>query len=348
MNSAGLLVFDVNDYDEAYVAPFTWDLKRLVASLALIGHEKAMSDDEIRQLTAAAAKGYVDQVARFCRGLDADFALRLDNTTGILQDILRRARLLTRVGLLDNQTEIFDGDRRFRVTPPDVRVDDATRAEVEAAFASYTQTIPEDKRQTAISYKVKDVIQLRRAGIGSAGLLFYSVLLEGETQALENDIVVGMKLALPAAPSRFVEDPRIGDYFQHDGHRTAVSQRALQAHADPLLGYTTMGGQGMFIAEHSPYVADLEWEDINQLDEMLTLITYLGRATAKIHCVSDLDCDDTLVPFSTEQAIQDVISGREEEFVQAMVEFAEAYALVVRDDHRLFVDAFRNHLFAGI
>src|SRR2546423_6917607 len=37
MNSAGILVFDVNDFDEAYVGPFTWDLKRLAASLTLIG-----------------------------------------------------------------------------------------------------------------------------------------------------------------------------------------------------------------------------------------------------------------------------------------------------------------------
>lgn len=28
MNSKGILVFDVNDFDEAYVAPFNWDVKR--------------------------------------------------------------------------------------------------------------------------------------------------------------------------------------------------------------------------------------------------------------------------------------------------------------------------------
>ena len=27
MNSAGILVFNVNDFDEAYVGPFTWDLQ---------------------------------------------------------------------------------------------------------------------------------------------------------------------------------------------------------------------------------------------------------------------------------------------------------------------------------
>ena len=36
MNSEGLLVFDVNDFDEAYLGHFSWDLRRFVASLALL------------------------------------------------------------------------------------------------------------------------------------------------------------------------------------------------------------------------------------------------------------------------------------------------------------------------
>jgi uncharacterized protein (DUF2252 family) len=37
MNSHGVLVFDVNDFDEAYLGSFTWDLRRLGASFALLG-----------------------------------------------------------------------------------------------------------------------------------------------------------------------------------------------------------------------------------------------------------------------------------------------------------------------
>ena len=37
MNSHGELIFDVNDFDEAYLGPFSWDLRRFLASLALMG-----------------------------------------------------------------------------------------------------------------------------------------------------------------------------------------------------------------------------------------------------------------------------------------------------------------------
>lgn len=346
MNSAGVLVFDVNDFDEAYVAPFTWDVKRLVASLALIGFQKAMSDDEIRAMIDALVDAYVIQVARFARGESSqDFALRLDNTTGPLHTLMQQARLDTRVALLDRITTIENFDRRFSHNAFQSPVDDATRAKVDAAFEAYLETIPASKRQSAVSYRIKDVCATRGVGIGSAGLKLYTLLLEGPTQALENDIIISMKQAQPSAPSRVITDPAIRSYFAHDGHRTVLSQRALQAYADPWLGYTALDGRGQLVAELSPYTGDLEWDNLNDLDDILELLGYLGQAVAKIHCVADTDSDHTLVPYSADAAIQGVLAGREEDFAKAMISFGERYGEVTRDDHRLFVDAFRNHLF---
>ena len=36
LDRTGRLVFDVNDFDEAYLGHWTWDLRRFVASLALM------------------------------------------------------------------------------------------------------------------------------------------------------------------------------------------------------------------------------------------------------------------------------------------------------------------------
>ena len=58
-----------------------------------------------------------------------------------------------------------------------------------------------------------------------------------------------MKQGNVAAPSRVVDDPEIKNYFQHHGHRTVVSQRALQAHADPWLGWTEIGGVGQVVLD---------------------------------------------------------------------------------------------------
>ena len=42
MDGAGVLIFDVNDFDEAYVGHFTWDLQRFAASVALMCWQKAL------------------------------------------------------------------------------------------------------------------------------------------------------------------------------------------------------------------------------------------------------------------------------------------------------------------
>jgi hypothetical protein len=60
-----------------------------------------------------------------------------------------------------------------------------------------------------------------------------------------------------------------------------------QAHADPWVGWCALAGAGQVIKELSPYEADLDWSGVTEADEMLPLVRQLGRATAKVNCVSD-------------------------------------------------------------
>jgi uncharacterized protein (DUF2252 family) len=350
MDAAGVLVFDVNDFDEAYVGHFTWDLRRMAASLALLGFAKAVSDAAIERMIDVYARTYLEQVRAFATGggHDRDYRLTLDNTDGVLQDVLNEARLATRVALLDATTTVEGADRRFVIGSGVRELDAGEREEVEAAFASYLETIPEVKRQHSVSYTVKDAVGRSGVGIGSAGLPAYSLLVEGRTQALENDVILSMKQANVPAASRVVDDAEIGAYFEHQGHRTAVSQRALQAHADPWLGWCELQGVGQLVKEVSPYEADVDWDHVADIDEMVSLLAYLGRATAKVHCVSDASSEQTLVSFQTEEAIMSMVDGRESEFANDLVAFGREYGELARDDHELFVDAFRNGRIPGV
>ena len=218
-----------------------------------------------------------------------------------------------------------------------------------AAYARYVETIPAAKRfQQPVFYDVKDVVASTGFGIGSAGLPAYNVLIEGFNQALENDIVLSMKQGNRPALSQVIKDDELEDYFEHDGHRTVVSQRALQAHADRLLGWTTIDGTGFVVSELSPYELNLDWSDVTEPDEMAPLLSDLGRATAKVHCAADEDSDERLVDFQTEEAIVAAIGDRQEEFVDDLVGFAVAYAPTARHDHSLFVEAFRAGEIAGL
>ncbi|MGI8614200.1 MAG: DUF2252 domain-containing protein [Nocardioidaceae bacterium] len=350
MNSHGVLVFDVNDFDEAYLGHFSWDVRRLVASLALMGWQKALPEEALDHLGRAYLRAYVDQVQQYVEGIDDDdFALRLDTTDGVVHRVLQAARISTRVAMLDGLSSVSGYERLFTDGPGVRRLPKAEEHEVYDAFLRYLDTIPESKRQQRDTfYDVKDIVGKAGFGIGSAGLPAYNVLIEGFNQALENDVVLSMKQGNVAALSRIVDVAQARDYFKHEGHRTVLSQRALQVHADPFLGYTTVNDVGYVVDELSPYESDLDWSNITEPGEIEPVLVDLGRATAKVHCVSDADSDQTLVDFQTEQVIAEAIGSDPSGFVDEIVRWSVDYATRVREDHALFVDAFREGRIGGV
>jgi uncharacterized protein (DUF2252 family) len=343
LNSAGLLVFDVNDFDEAYLGRFTWDLQRFAASLALVGWQKALPEEDVRRLVGRYLRSYLSQVDDYRREEVDDFALHLDNTEGPVHEALVTARLQRRAELLDGLTRIEDGVRIFRDDTTVRALPDGERAAVLEAFEGYLDSIPGDKRfDRRLFYGVRDVVGKTGFGIGSAGLPAYNLLVEGYSQALDDDVVLSMKQANVPAVSRFVDTDGVSQHFDHEGHRTVMSQRALQAHTDPLLGHTVMDGTGYVVSELSPYEVDLDWSTLTEPDQIEAVVDSLGRATAKIHCASDEDSEQDLVDFQVEDAVARSLEGRRPEFGEWLTEFALTYADRVREDHALFVNAFRE------
>ena len=344
LNSNGRMVFDINDFDEAYLGRYTWDLQRFAASLALTGWQKALPEEDVRRLVGKYVRSYLSQVDEYRHSEDDDdFALHLDNTSGPIYDALVRARCRRRADLLDGTTVLEDGTRMFRHDSSIRELSRTERKKVIRGFERYLETIPEDKRfDRDLFYELRDVVGKTGFGIGSAGLPAYNLLVEGFSQALDNDVVLSMKQANVPAVSRFVDTSDVDSYFENEGHRTVVSQRALQVHTDPLLGFTSIDGVGYVVAEVSPYEVDLDWSGITEPDDIGAVVDLLGRATAKIHCASDEDSEQDLVDFQVEEAIADSLEGRRREFTRWVTDFGMDYALRVRDDHSLFVEAFRE------
>jgi uncharacterized protein (DUF2252 family) len=344
LNSDGRLVFDINDFDEAYLGHFTWDLQRFAASLALTGWQKALPEDDVRRLIGRYVRAYLSQVDEYRHSEDDDdFALHLENTSGAIREALVSARCQRRADLLDKTTVLGDGVRGFRRDGSVRQLAKTERTKVVRAFERYLETIPDDKRfDRDLFYELRDVVGKSGFGIGSAGLPAYNILVEGYSQALDNDVVLSMKQANIPAVSRFMDSAAIDAYFDNEGQRTVVSQRALQVHTDPLLGFTTLDGVGFVVSEVSPYEVDLDWSDLTEPDEIAEVVDLLGRATAKIHCASDEDSEQDLVDFQVEEAIAASLDRRRKEFTGWLTDWAMAYADRVREDHALFVDAFRD------
>ena len=103
------------------------------------------------------------------------------------------------------------------------------------------------------------------------------------------------------------------------------------------------------VKEVSPYEADLDWDDVTEPDEMLPLVARPrprdGQGALRVRRRAPSSRWSTS---DVEDAIIAVIGGRDDEFARDLAAFGADYGALTRDDHRRFVDAFRNGMIRGV
>ena len=160
-------------------------------------------------------------------------------------------------------------------------------------------------------------------------------MVEGYSQALDNDVVLSMKQANVPALSRFVDTASVDAYFEHEAHAPVISQRALQVHTDPLLEYTTLDGVGYVISESRPTRSTSTGAGITEPAEIAAVVGLLGRATAR-SCASDEDSDQDLVDFQVGRRSPTRSEVGARQFTEDTVEFQDRLRAAQRaEDHRI-------------
>ena len=270
---------------------FTWDLRRFVASLALMCWQKALPDERSTSWSPRYLRAYVDQVRHFVES-DRDHGGRCGSTPPTAPCSPRCCRPGCPPGSTCSTASPWSRTTSAGSAgaAPCASWGRRERKQVEKAYAGYLDTIPESKRQQrSLTYAMKDVVgklgvrhrQRRAAGVQPAGRGPRPGAGERRRASMKQGNVAG------AEPGRRRRGGPV--VLPHQGHRTAVSQSALQAHTDPWLGWTEVDGIGYVVAELSPYEADLDWSDPVRARGHPAGGRALGRATAKVHCVSDED-----------------------------------------------------------
>jgi uncharacterized protein (DUF2252 family) len=127
------LVFDLNDFDETLPGPFEWDVKRLVASMAVAGRDNGLTAKKRRRVALATAAAYRTAMRQFAAMsiLDVWYA-RFDVEDALAQlkfDMPKKAARQTRAQMakartrdstqaLAKLTTVKDGRRRIISDPP--------------------------------------------------------------------------------------------------------------------------------------------------------------------------------------------------------------------------------------
>jgi len=333
------VVFDLNDFDEAVVGPWEWDLKRLVASVNVAGRQNGLNRRERSAAVVRCVQGYRFNANRLqdMGVLDVWYLhaypgrenpmVKIDpKSRAVLTKTVAKALRTDNRNLLPKVADRKgDGSWSFRNDPPVLtRVSKETKAKVIETLNQYAFTLGPERRMMLGRYHVADVAH-RVVGVGSVGTRAYLVLLFG----VGDDDPLFLQVKESVAPAHAPYLPPVPEEFRHQGKRVVTGQHALQASSDPMLGYASMDGRDYHVRQMKNLKASIpvEWltgASFNFYAWACAII--LARAHAR---TGDLA---RIAGYCGNSKVLD----------EALAEWAEAYGDQTERDHDVLVKAIKS------
>ena len=234
-----LSYFDLNDFDEALLAPASWELSRFLVSVLVAADTLNVRPADAIALCHCFLDAYVGNLvegkARWVERATAE---------GMVRDLLRDLRMRARPAFLDRRTDIRKGKRRLRLDGVKaLPVNEAEREKVTQFMAAYaaTQPVPE-------FFRVLDVAR-RIAGTGSLGLERYAILVRGRGGP-DGNFLLDLKVAAGSALAPYV--PTAQPEWPSEAERVVAVQRRVQAIAPAFLSAVRIGSQSYVLKELLP------------------------------------------------------------------------------------------------
>jgi uncharacterized protein (DUF2252 family) len=317
---AGRLVFDTVDFDETHPGPWEWDVKRLLAGLAVAGRENGFTPGQRRILLLRTGRAYRAAVRGFAAMSNLEMwftqadAAALQRHRWLGRGVDGRSRTRRQ-----GPTEVIDGRRRLVTHPPslvsasELPGTDSPHVEedIAAILDDYRATLPGDSQLLLDHFRLVEVA--RSAGsAGATGTLTWIVLLAGKET--EEPLLLQVREAHRSVlyPLSSVETS------SNHGQRIVTGQRLVQAAGDIFLAWQRIAeGDGR---RRDYYVRELrDWLPRPALDRMSlsSLATYgelCGWTLARAHARSG------------DRIALAAYLGETDEFEDAIAHFAEAYA----------------------
>lgn len=322
------IYFGMDDFDDAIVGDFQFDLWRLAASMVLDLREREFATDElIDNAVKKLAKAYLKTAAAGEEGNNP--ALRIEHAPGPIRKFLQKVHQKnTRQAMLQKWTTA-DGLRLNPEHPKLGAVSDELREEIIQSIPAYllTSGVP------AGGAEVLDIARRLQAGTGSLGSLRYYLLVRD--QHGERIILDVKQQREPSAVAALPEPERCWyrETFTHEGRRHAQAFAAIAEHPDRWLGWMQLEGRVFSVRERSPFKKDYPAHKLDA-EAYLKMATVWGEVLASEHVRGAATVHEDTATFS--RFVRDSIEPEGKAFVRLLRAIAPHYARCVEQDWRLF------------
>ena len=268
-----LVYFDINDFDEGCLAPFTIDLVRFLACLRVAAGPLKLARNQVAQLQEDFLAAYGDAVRDGkARWLERSLA------AGVFRKLLRRAMRRTRPELLDRYSKVQGAARRVRIDGQRTLPLEANELpRLKALLSGFARGHSRAQRNF---FGLRDAAR-RVAGNGSLGLPRYLLLIEGRGSPNGN-FALDLKFAAPSAVARWLD--RAQPRWAGEAARVVTIQRIMQAIPPALLHATAFDGHPYVLKELQPSVDRLVLDDwYHKPGRIVEAVAGMGRVAAWAH-----------------------------------------------------------------
>ena len=321
-----LVYFNINDFDEAVLAPCAWDLARLLVSFLVSADVLHYKDAQMLKLCKYFLSIYRDELKKgHVRSIEAE------KTTGIVHNLLFQVKKRNRKDFLDSRTKLTEEGRRLVVDGRHALA--ATKAERKHV----TDVVEQwgSRQLNANFYRVLDVAR-RIAGIGSLGIERYIVLIEGAGSPDQN-YLLDLKAAMPSSLQPYLISPQ--PHWHSDAERSVTIQRWQQGVPPALLAAVELNRVEYVLRELQPVEDKVNGAMLNG---KFASLQKLVKTMAKVVAWDQLRA-------AGRQGVADAYDlskfANAKQWEEELLTYARSYTKQVRQDFDEFRDAYDHGAF---
>jgi uncharacterized protein (DUF2252 family) len=300
--------FDINDFDEAALAPASWDMVRLLASIQCGAEAMSATPEQALAVSASCLDAYRKALA----GGKPLWVVR-ETSTGMVNTLLTELQQRDRASFLDKRT-VRKGQLRTLRYDNDkaLPASDEQRLAVTAFLATFALS-----QSNPAFFAVRDVA-LRIAGTGSLGLMRFVVLVEGKGSPDQN-YLIDIKQAQASALLPRLAAMRIGQpVWPDEAVRVMSAQRRMQAVDHTFLHAITLAGRPCTLKALQPS------EDKVDIANWGKKLNRLAEVVNTMGCVLAWDQLRASGRDGAASADELIAFGRRDDWVQPMLEASAA------------------------
>jgi uncharacterized protein (DUF2252 family) len=341
-NSKGEIVYGLNDFDDAIIADYQYDLWRMVVSIVLVACQNDdLSIGQQEKVLDYFSRSYLDTMKAIRKSKKKDWGYATKHSAyGKLNRFLRSVEgKYSRKGMLDRWAPKHKGKRHFDLSRDNLgEVAETERSKILKAIPAYKLTLSKGMAKQKVYFKVEDIARRLNAGTGSLGRNRYYVLIAGDKDGDPDKCrILDIKYQTkPTAYSYLGDEAQkaYNDNFRNDAQRSMRAYQALTRRTDKHLGWMHLENNeagfssGYYsIRERSPYKEAFPGEVLDTRASFSALCEQWGKILAANHARANKD-----LPQSVLQRVGD----QDEAFRNLVKEIAFSYSDQVKSDWEAF------------